>query len=110
MNRIEREVIHRHDEGESIKYIAKAAGCSECKVCKILSSYRFVLNKTARDVLDLHDQGMNPSDIAAALGISYSTVHRYLPYCRGVYHTDHPTRNAINIRNMRARRKKTCLS
>lgn len=110
MNRIEREVIHRHDEGESIKYIAKAAGCSECKVCKILSSYRFVLNKTARDVLDLHDQGMDPSDMAAVLGISYSTVHRYLPYCRGVYHADHPTRNAINIRNMRARRKKTCLS
>lgn len=110
MNRIEREIIRRHDEGESIKYIAKAAGCSECKVCKILSSYRFVLNKTARDVLDLHDQGMDPSDIAAALGISYSTVHRYLPYCRGVYHADHPTRNAINIRNMRARRKKTCLS
>ena len=110
MNRIGREVIHRHDEGESIKYIAKAVGCSECKVCKILSNYRFVLNKTARAVLDLHDHGMAPIDIAVALGISYSTVHRYLPYCRGVYRANHPTRNAINIRNMRARRQKTCLS
>lgn len=110
MNRIETEVIHRHSEGDSIKYIAKVAGCSECKVCKILSSYGSVLNKTAQAVLDLHDQGVDPSDIAAALGISYSTVHRYLPYCRGVYRADHPTRNAINIRNMRARRKKTCRS
>ena len=110
MNHIEREVIHRHSEGESIKYIAKAAGCSECKVCKILSSYGFVLNETAQDALDLRTQGMDPGDIAAALGISYSAVHRYLPYRRGVYRADHPTRNAINIRNMRARRKKTCLS
>ena len=110
MNRIEREVIHRHSEGESIKYIAKAAGCSECKVCKILSSHGTVLNKTARGVLDLHGHGMDPGDIAAALGISYSAVHRYLPYRRGVYCADHPTRNAINIRNMRAKRKKTCLS
>lgn len=108
MNHIESEAIRLYEEGASIKSISKAVGCSEMKVRKILVDAGAALNETAQSVLELYNQGMAPREIASTLGIGFSTVHSYTPYRRGVYYADQPTINAIRIRNMRARRKKTC--
>lgn len=57
----------------------------------------------AAQVRDLYERGYSTDEMATALGVSRSTVSVYLPYTKGGYLSDAPSKNALRIRKYRSK-------
>lgn len=105
MDEIEKSVLNLFEHDMSIKAISKKLQISECKVQKILCNHGISASSRAAQVMRLCQAGKSPEEIACILEISKNAVQRYTPYTKGLQNADCPTKNAIRIRNCRAKKK-----
>lgn len=105
MDRIEKLVLDMHEDGASVKEIARKHQISEYKVCKILCNAGIPISTRAAEVMRLLQAGKTQDEIAQMLEISRNAVQKYMPYTRGMKLKDNPTENAIRIRECRKRKK-----
>lgn len=98
-------VLRLHEQGLSIKTIARQLKVSEQKVRKILITAGAWSSPTSRKVADLQAAGKSLDEIAAALGITRNAVLSYTPYDRGMQNAEYPSLNALRIRASRAKKK-----
>lgn len=96
------EIIAEYKKSESIRYTAKTARISGYKVKRILITAN-VLPKSKK--LDMYESGMSVSEIAMTLRITENAVRAHLPYIRCEYNGENPTKNAINIKKWRQKRR-----
>lgn len=85
------------EQGYSRREIAEKLGIGEKKVQKILVTLGAVETVEAA----LLRSGMTVAEIAAQLGKSENAVLDRIPYSKGIYGAEYPTKNAIRIRKCR---------
>ena len=105
MDALMTSVLRLHEQGLSIKTIARQLKVSEQKVRKILITAGAWSSPTSRKVADLQAAGKSLDEIAAALGITRNAVLSYTPYDRGMQNAEYPSLNALRIRASRAKKK-----
>lgn len=88
------------EHGESQKTIARQLGLSEGKVRKILVT----LGAYETEITRLYRSGMTPEAIAQKTGKSLQAVNTHIPYDKGAYNAEYPTKNALEIRKARAKK------
>lgn len=89
----------------SIRQTASHFEISPQKCRRLLISSGDWQSPAASRILDLWDQGLSAADIASLLGMRLKTVQAYIPYTKGAYLSDSPTRNALAIRRCRANKQ-----
>lgn len=105
MDALMTSVLRLHEQGLSLKAIARQLKVSEQKVRKILITAGAWSSPTSRKVADLQAAGKSLDEIAAALGITRNAVLSYTPYDRGMQNAEYPSLNALRIRASRAKKK-----
>lgn len=105
MDALMTSVLRLHEQGLSIKTIARQLKVSEQKVRKILITAGAWSSPTSRKVAELQAAGKSLDEIAAALGITRNAVLSYTPYDRGMQNAEYPSLNALRIRASRAKKK-----
>lgn len=88
------------EQGESQKAIARRLKISECKVRKIL----ITIGAYETDITRLYRSGMTPEAIAKHTGKSLHTISTHIPYSKGMYMAQYPTKNALRIRKTRSKK------
>lgn len=107
MDALMTSVLRLHEQGLSIKTIARQLKVSEQKVRKILITAGAWSSPTSRKVAELQAAGKSLDEIAAALGITRNAVLSYTPYDRGMQNAEYPSLNALRIRASRAKKNAT---
>lgn len=100
------DIIQSYNIEGSIKKVAALFRISEQKVRKILIDADLYESDMSVQVKDLYEQGFSVEDIADRLKVSKSTVSGYLPYTKGGYLSDAPSKNALRIRRCRSKENK----
>ena len=95
-------VLRLWEQETSQKEIARRLRISEQKVCKILVTSGAIETDESR----LKRLGMTVPQIAEKLGKSEKAVVCRLPYEKGIYNAEYPTKNAIQIRKCRDNKRK----
>lgn len=99
------KIIAAYRNHPTIYTAAKRCGCSRDVARRVLLAAGLISSPRADAVRTLLSAGLSPAEIADRLGCTVSTVYHYAPYQRGVRADYIPTRNAIYIRNHRARKQ-----
>lgn len=99
------KIVNDYQHLGSIRAVAKKNNISESKVKKILISNGAYSTDLSERILGLHNQGKTAEEIEATLKITKKVINVYLPYCKGEYNSEHPTKNALNIRRTRNKKK-----
>ena len=99
-------VIDSYISNNSILETAKATGVSTVKVRKILITEGLWESDTSIKIGELLKQGMTTEEIANTLYMSIKNVQAYMPYERGVYGGEEPSKEAIRSDKYRNRMKK----
>lgn len=99
------DIIKAYNDEGSIRKTAALLRISAQKVRKHLIDAGVYESDMAAQVRDLHERGYSTDEMAAALGVSRSTVSGYLPYTKGGYLSDTPSKNALRIRRCRNKEK-----
>lgn len=99
------DIIKTYNAEGSIRKTAALLCISVQKVRKHLIDAGVYESDMAAQVRDLHERGYSTDEMAAALGVSRSTVSGYLPYTKGGYLSDTPSKNALRIRRCRNKEK-----
>lgn len=107
MDALMTSVLRLHEQGLSLKAIARQLKVSEQKVRKILITAGAWSSPTSRKVAELQAAGKSLDEIAAALGITRNAVLSYTPYDRGMQNAEYPSLNALRIRASRAKKNAT---
>ena len=90
-------VLRLWEQDYSQKEIARRLRISEQKVCKILVTAGSIETEESK----LLKAGLAVKQIAEKLEKSEKAVIARIPYEKGIYNSEHPTINAIRIRNHR---------
>ena len=88
------------EQGESQKSIARHLNLGEGKVRKILVT----IGAYETDITRLYKSGMSPEAIAQHTGKSLHAINTHIPYGKGMYGAEYPTKNALRIRKTRAKK------
>ena len=99
-------VIDSYISNKSILETAKETGVSTVKVRKILITEGLWESDTSIKIGELLKQGMTTEEIANTLYMSIKNVQAYMPYERGVYGGEEPSKEAIRSDKYRNRMKK----
>lgn len=95
------EIVKYYESCGSIKETAKSFRFSNQKVRKILITEGAFESEASRTINDMYTKGYSIDGISRKLNISKTCVNSYLPYTKGVYNSDTPTKNALNIKRYR---------
>lgn len=100
------EIIHRYNQGQSLKSIAKEADVCYTVIRRVLISAGIPLRECPRSqsIIDMLDKGCSVDDVAAAHHITPRTVKDYLPYTKCAYAVDPQSENAKRIEKCRERK------
>ena len=88
----------------SIRAAAQAANVTNQKARKILISAGLYKTKTIDYCIKRWEEGASRKEIAEELGIGEKAVKSMLPYSKGEYNLEAPTKNAAAIRRHRERK------
>ncbi|CUN87596.1 Uncharacterised protein [[Eubacterium] contortum] len=99
------EIVEYYESCGSIRQTRKAFSMSCQKVRKILITEGAFESDTSRAVNDLYSKGLSIDDISRKLKLTKTCVNSYLPYTKGVYNSDAPTKNAKILREWRRSKK-----
>lgn len=94
-----------YKSGCSIKEIAKELAISEQKARKILITTGLYTTPEISHAVRMHESGKSVEEIAKELSISRKAVLAMLPYSKGEYNSDTPSKNATAIRRFRERKE-----
>jgi len=98
-----RRVVELYKNHVTVKEICKLGICSEAKARKILVSEGLYKSPRADEIKKMIEGGFDVPQIAKKLGVTEKAVNAFLPYTKGMYMRDNPTRNALVIRELRAK-------
>lgn len=98
------QILLIYKECKSMKKTAKKAGVSAITIKKVLVDQGLFSTKISQEVQSLYKQGFSIREIMNKTGLSRSSVHSYLPYIKGLYNSDNPTQNALNVRMCRKKK------
>lgn len=98
-------VLRLHEQGLSIKQIARQLQISEQKARKILITAGAWSSPLSDQIQTMRKGGKTVEQIAAALGITRNAVLSYTPYDRGMKNAEYPTINALRVRASRAKKR-----
>ena len=100
------KVVSNYELTGSLNETAKLCGISEQKVRRILLTAGVMPNSSlTRRIVSLYKSGAGVDDIASIMQMNHKSVLVHLPYIRGMYYAEYPTKNALTIR--KCRRNKT---
>lgn len=88
----------------SIRAAAQAANVTSQKARKILISAGLYTTETISYCIKRIEQGASEKEIAEELGVGEKAVKSMLPYRKGEYNLEAPTKNAAAIRRHRERK------
>ncbi|WNX85810.1 helix-turn-helix domain-containing protein [Agathobaculum sp. NTUH-O15-33] len=91
----------------AMKKISRRVGISEQKVRKILITLGQYSTSQSSNIQDMYARGMSIKEIASALNMAENTILSYLPYQKGAYNAEYPTKNALKIRRCREKKRLT---
>lgn len=89
------------EHGESQQTIARRLNLSAGKVRKILVT----IGAYETDITRLYRSGMTPEAISQKTGKSLQAVNTHIPYDKGMYGAEYPTKNALKVRKTREKQK-----
>ena len=89
------------EQGVSTKEISRRLNVSEQKVRKILVAIGAIDTEEAK----LYRQGMSIDEIVKKQNKARNTVISLIPYCKGIYNAEYPTKNALAVRRSKARKR-----
>ena len=89
------------EQGVSTKEISRRLHVSEQKVRKILVTIGAIDTEEAK----LYQQGMTIDEIAKKLNKARNSVIARIPYSKGIYNAEYPTKNALAVRRSKARKR-----
>lgn len=98
-------IISLYRDGMKIDAISKELGVAWEIVRKVLITNGEFRSPLSDKILAMHDSGMTSAEIAAELGMKKRSVWWYLPYSKGMYNGDSPSKNAIALRKIREKRR-----
>lgn len=101
----EARMVQLYQATGSIRAVSLYTGVSEAKARKMLITAGALHSGRAAEVAALLERGLSEEEAAEALGISVKSLRAHLPYTKGAYLSDTPTRNALYIRQWRARKQ-----
>ena len=93
------------EQGCSIKSISRRLGISEYKTKKIVLTAGLCSTPRTAEIAALQRAGSSVGEIAARLGITSNAVSANLPYSKGPYGAEYPSRNALSIRRSRGKKE-----
>ena len=96
-------VLRLHEQGESIKTIARRLKISEQKVRRILITAGAYTSSTVEYIRTHVAAGESVEEIVDALGITVKAVIGNMAYTKGMYRAEYPSKNAIAIRRFRSK-------
>lgn len=99
------KILKTYKEEGSMRKTAERLNISNTKVRKTLISLGEYETPLISQVVQMRKTGMSYTEIANSLGISKSAVYAYTPYEKGMYDSDTPTKNALNIRKYKKKKK-----
>lgn len=88
------------EQGESQKAIARRLNIGEGKVRKILVT----IGKYETEITRLYRSGMSPEAIAQHTRKTLHAINTHIPYGKGMYDAEYPTKNALRIRKTRVKK------
>lgn len=94
-------VLRLHAQDLTPAEIARRLNISNKKVLKILVTAGAVETEESR----LYNQGLTAAEIAQQLGKTEKNVNNRIPYEKGMYNAEYPSKNAIVIRKCREKGK-----
>lgn len=95
-------VVRLWEQGLCQTEIARRLNLSDAKTRKVLLTVGLIATEESR----LYAQGMSVDAIAAKLRKTRNAVLCRLPYEKGMYGAEFPTKNALKIKKCRAAKKK----
>lgn len=100
------EIVHRYNQGESLKSIAREAEVCYTVIRRVLITAGIPLRECPRSqsIIDMLAKGSSIEDVAAAHRITPRTVKGYLPYTKCAYAVDPQSENAKRIERCRNRK------
>lgn len=99
------ELIDLYRRHKSLLRVAKETGMSQAKAKKILVGVGAYSTPKIKKIREMYSRGYGAEEIAKTLQIGVKAVNAYLPYTKGMYNTDNPTKNAENLRKWRKNKK-----
>ena len=103
-------IVGLHLAGCSIKSTAKILKISEQKVRKILITFDLFESEKSRYIAKRINEGASVEDVAREIETTERYVNSYLPYSKGVYYGDHPSKGALVLREWRAKRRQATVA
>lgn len=101
----EERMVQLYQATGSIRAVSLYTGVSEAKARKMLITAGALRSGRAAEVAALLERGLSEAQAAEALGISVKSLRAHLPYTRGAYFSDTPTRNALYLRAWKERKR-----
>lgn len=98
------KVISAYKITGSIRAAAQAANVTSQKARKILISAGLYTTETISYCIKRREEGASEKVIAGELGIGEKAVKSMLPYSKGEYNLETPSKNAAAIRRHRERK------
>lgn len=100
------EIIHRYEQGQSIKSIAAQAEVCYTVIRRVLITAGIPLRDCPRSqsIIDMLAKGCSVEAVAAAHHVTPRTVKDYLPYTKCAYAVDPQSENAKRIERCRSRK------
>ena len=102
-NRLYAEIVEAYLETGSVQQTAKKLGTTSVTVRKVLITENLWSSRTSREVRRYLDLGKTTAEIAQILSTTEKAVQQYLPYTKGMYHSDDPSVSAQNSADYRRR-------
>ena len=89
------QVVNYYNMCQSIAETGRYFDISDQKVRRMLIGTGAYTTPLSKKILKMYNGGMSPEEIGVQLNLSRSTVFANLPYTKGQYNADCPTKNAI---------------
>lgn len=99
------QILLIYKKRKSITRTSKETGLSIGTIRKIVFDEGLFSTPTSQLIRNLYEQGLSVKEIMQETGLSRSAVHVYLPYSKGLYNSENPTQNALNVRECRKKKR-----
>lgn len=99
------EIVRCYDSGMTVKEIAGWNNVAYGKIIKILVTAGVYTSETYDEIKYLREIGKSEEEIMQLMDLNKTALNNYTPYKKGIYKSVTPTKNALNIRNMREKRQ-----
>lgn len=98
-------IVKLYKQDLPLKEIARRTDVNYQKVRKILITLGLYESEHSAYIRNRQKDGASLEMIAAELGLTIKALNTHMPYSKGMYNAEYPSRNALTIRRHRERNK-----